>query len=180
MSDLRRLPHAGRYSVLLADPPWAFEIFSGETMTPHRCAEDHYRTMTLEELQALPVGEVAAADCALFMWIVGPTSSCSAAGRGRAGTSGATRSASSIDGRRPMPDGYPLAGAAVRTAAVVDRTMGAPSWARAARAWLALVEPRLGPARDDEGVADHLLLVGASAKYWQRLCRVFGQVGLGD
>jgi hypothetical protein len=25
-------------------------------MTPHRCAEDHYRTMELAEMQALPVG----------------------------------------------------------------------------------------------------------------------------
>lgn len=59
------------YQVILADPPWAFRTFSGETMTPHRCAEDHYSTMTLAEMQALPVGEIAARDCALFMWVVG-------------------------------------------------------------------------------------------------------------
>lgn len=40
-------------------------------MTPHRCAEDHYRTMTFEEMAALPVGDIAAKDCALFMWVVG-------------------------------------------------------------------------------------------------------------
>ena len=67
LSGLRR----AHYQVLLADPPWAFRTFSGENMTPHRCAEDHYRTMTLAEMQALPVGEVAAPDCALFMWTVG-------------------------------------------------------------------------------------------------------------
>jgi N6-adenosine-specific RNA methylase IME4 len=65
--DLRR----GHYRCILADPPWAFRTFSGENMTPHRCAEDHYRTMELDELKALPVGDVAAADCALFMWTVG-------------------------------------------------------------------------------------------------------------
>lgn len=71
MSDLLSLPRAGQYRVLLADPPWAFRTFSGKNMTPHRCAQDHYRTMTLAELQALPIGDVAGPDCALFMWVVG-------------------------------------------------------------------------------------------------------------
>lgn len=70
MTALSDLPR-GHYRCILADPPWAFRTFSGENMTPHRCAEDHYRTMTLEELKALPVGDVAAPDCALFMWVVG-------------------------------------------------------------------------------------------------------------
>jgi N6-adenosine-specific RNA methylase IME4 len=70
MTDLDHLPR-GRYRCILADPPWAFRTFSGETMTPHRCAEDHYSTMSLAEMQELPVGEVAAKDCALFLWVVG-------------------------------------------------------------------------------------------------------------
>lgn len=68
--DLGSLP-AGHFGCILADPPWAFRTFSGENMTPHRCAEDHYRTMTFDEMAALPVGERAAKDCALFMWVVG-------------------------------------------------------------------------------------------------------------
>lgn len=62
---------AGRFGCILADPPWAFETHSGETMTPHRCAEDHYQTMTLEQMAALTVQTIAAKDCALFMWVVG-------------------------------------------------------------------------------------------------------------
>lgn len=62
---------AGGFRAIYADPPWAFRTFSGENMTPHRCAEDHYRTMDLGELKALPIADVAARDCALFMWIVG-------------------------------------------------------------------------------------------------------------
>lgn len=61
----------GSFGAICADPPWAFRTFSGENMTPHRCAEDHYRTMELAEMQALPVGDLAAKDCALFMWVVG-------------------------------------------------------------------------------------------------------------
>lgn len=70
MSDFADLPR-GRFGCIYADPPWAFQTFSGENMTPHRCAEDHYRTMDLAALKALPVGELAAKDCALFMWVVG-------------------------------------------------------------------------------------------------------------
>ncbi|MDZ7894189.1 MAG: MT-A70 family methyltransferase [Sphingobium sp.] len=70
MSAFGDMPR-GQYGCILADPPWAFQTYSGENMTPHRCAEDHYRTMTLDQLKALPVGELAARDCALFMWIVG-------------------------------------------------------------------------------------------------------------
>ena len=62
---------AGGYGAILADPPWAFRTFSGENMTPHRCAEDHYSTMDLAALKALPVPDIAGKDCALFMWVVG-------------------------------------------------------------------------------------------------------------
>ena len=37
-----------------------------------RAAENHYPTMTQEEIEALPVGSLAADDCALFMWAVMP------------------------------------------------------------------------------------------------------------
>ena len=61
----------GPFACIYADPPWAFRTYSGEKMTPHRCAEDHYRTMDFAALSALPVADVAAKDCALFMWVVG-------------------------------------------------------------------------------------------------------------
>ena len=70
MSQFESLPRQ-HYGCILADPPWAFRTFSGENMTPHRCADDHYSTMGFDELAALPVWEVAAKDCALFMWVVG-------------------------------------------------------------------------------------------------------------
>ena len=75
MSDITALP-AGHFGCILADPPWAFRTFSGENMTPHRCAEDHYSTLDLAALKALtvnglPVADLAAKDCALFVWTVG-------------------------------------------------------------------------------------------------------------
>ena len=37
-----------------------------------RSAESHYPTMELEDIQALPVGELADTDCILFMWTTIP------------------------------------------------------------------------------------------------------------
>ena len=62
---------AGRYGCILTDPPWAFRAYSGDKMTPHRTALDHYPVMDFEALAALPVKDLAARDCALFMWAVG-------------------------------------------------------------------------------------------------------------
>lgn len=60
----------GTYSVLYADPPWAFHAWShrGEG----RGASQHYQTMTAETIAALPVAELAADDAALFLWVVQP------------------------------------------------------------------------------------------------------------
>ncbi len=72
MGDTAALPSVeGGYGCILADPPWAFDAYSGDGGTPHRTAEDHYRTMPLSEIQALDIGSIAAKDCALFMWVVG-------------------------------------------------------------------------------------------------------------
>lgn len=59
-----------RYGALYVDPPWGFKNFSakGEKKNPNQ----HYPCMTVDEIAALPVGELAAKDCALFMWTTGP------------------------------------------------------------------------------------------------------------
>lgn len=59
-----------KYSVIYADPPWSFDVWSGEGKD--RSAENHYPTMTQGEIEALPVADLAADDCALFMWAVMP------------------------------------------------------------------------------------------------------------
>jgi len=57
------------YGAIHADPPWRFETWGGADGN-HRGAEQHYPTLDSEALQALPVAELAARDCALFLWIV--------------------------------------------------------------------------------------------------------------
>jgi N6-adenosine-specific RNA methylase IME4 len=70
ISDACRLPR-GPFGCILADPPWAFRTYNNRTgTTPHRGAEDHYPVASFEDMAAIPVGSVAAPDCALFMWVI--------------------------------------------------------------------------------------------------------------
>lgn len=59
-----------KYSVILADPPWAYRVWSKKGMG--RSAENHYPTMSIADIRALPVKDLAADDCALFLWITFP------------------------------------------------------------------------------------------------------------
>ena len=59
-----------KYNVILADPPWSFRAWSSKGMG--RSAEQHYPTMRLEDIKALPVADLAAEDCVLFLWATFP------------------------------------------------------------------------------------------------------------
>ena len=59
-----------KYGIIYADPPWHYRVYSKKGAG--RSAESHYPTMTIEEIKALPVSELADKDCALFMWITFP------------------------------------------------------------------------------------------------------------
>jgi N6-adenosine-specific RNA methylase IME4 len=58
-----------RYSVIYADPPWRYRDARGKLA---RFGGLTYPTMTLREICALPVRDIAAKDCALFMWATWP------------------------------------------------------------------------------------------------------------
>lgn len=61
---------AKKYGVVLADPEWPFATWSDAGKD--RAAENHYPTSLLPVIAARPVGELAAPDCALFLWITRP------------------------------------------------------------------------------------------------------------
>lgn len=62
------------YGAILADPPWRFEVWSGETAVKARDSEPiHYESMSANDLAALPVASLAAEDCVLFLWVTWPT-----------------------------------------------------------------------------------------------------------
>ena len=67
------------YGAILADPPWKFCNWSRRPWwertdaNTSRAVERHYNTESAESLGALPVGELAAPDCVLFLWMVWPS-----------------------------------------------------------------------------------------------------------
>ena len=64
----------GKYGAILADPPWGFKVWSGpEKKVASRGTVAPYNTMEMDDIAALPVADLAAEDCTLFMWIVWPT-----------------------------------------------------------------------------------------------------------
>ena len=54
--------------VLYADPPWRYEA----SPTASRAIENHYDTMTLADICALPVSAAATDDAVLFLWAPSP------------------------------------------------------------------------------------------------------------
>lgn len=59
----------GRFGAILADPPWAFRTYDNRKVAPARGYQP-YDVMSLAAIKALPVANVAAKDCLLFMWTV--------------------------------------------------------------------------------------------------------------
>ena len=58
-----------RYQAILADPPWGYR----DRRKGHGGARDHYPTMSLESIKAIPVGErLAAINSMLFLWSPAP------------------------------------------------------------------------------------------------------------
>lgn len=68
--NLLETPQAGNYGLIYADPPWHFAIRSPKGDS--RSASQHYGTMSLDAIKALPVADIAAKDCLLLMWVVDP------------------------------------------------------------------------------------------------------------
>jgi len=56
-----------QYNVIYADPPWRYDNKGGQGV-----AENHYPTMNISDICALPVADIAAKDSALFLWATFP------------------------------------------------------------------------------------------------------------
>ena len=56
-----------KYGIVYADPPWRYDMKRGKGV-----AENHYPTMSMDEICALPVADLAAKDSALFLWATFP------------------------------------------------------------------------------------------------------------
>lgn len=59
------------FGVVLADPPWSYKTWSSKGSG--RSADQHYQTQGADWISSLPVSELAAPDCVLFLWVTWPT-----------------------------------------------------------------------------------------------------------
>lgn len=58
----------GHFGAIYADPPWPFATWSHKGQG--RSGEAHYNTLSHADMQAFPIGDLAAPDSVLFMWVV--------------------------------------------------------------------------------------------------------------
>jgi len=63
---LAGLPH--KFDLIYADPPWRYEF----NPTDSRVVENHYPTMALGDICAMPVGDICIENSVLFMWSTMP------------------------------------------------------------------------------------------------------------
>ena len=58
------------YSLIMADVPWSFDNYSAKGEAKN--AKSQYDCMTLEDICALPVGQLASKNCILWLWATNP------------------------------------------------------------------------------------------------------------
>ena len=66
--DFRKTMKGRRFATILADPPWQFMNRTGKMAPEHRRL-NRYGTMTLPEICALPVAEIAMPTAHLYLWV---------------------------------------------------------------------------------------------------------------
>jgi N6-adenosine-specific RNA methylase IME4 len=62
---------AGKFRILYADPPWAYND-TGSGADGFGRADEHYPTMSIDELCALPIAALVEDDAVLFLWVTSP------------------------------------------------------------------------------------------------------------
>lgn len=65
--DLLNFADGRRFGTILVDPPWQFVNKTGKVAPEHKRLA-RYSTMKLEQIMALPVGEIAATPAHLYLW----------------------------------------------------------------------------------------------------------------
>ena len=64
----------GKYGSIVVDPPWSFTYSTRKSESGnngwHGSTDRHYKTMKLAELRDMPVADLAAPDCVLWLWSV--------------------------------------------------------------------------------------------------------------
>jgi N6-adenosine-specific RNA methylase IME4 len=66
--DLVAVAGKTRFATVLADPPWQFQNRTGKVAPEHRRL-NRYSTMSLDDIKALPIAEVAERTAHLYLWV---------------------------------------------------------------------------------------------------------------
>lgn len=66
--DLIATARGRKFGTILADPPWQFQNRTGKVAPEHKRL-NRYGTMTLDEICALPVADIAADPSHLYLWV---------------------------------------------------------------------------------------------------------------
>jgi N6-adenosine-specific RNA methylase IME4 len=66
-ADLLAFAQSRRFATILADPPWQFTNKTGKVAPEHKRLS-RYGTMKLDEIMALPIGELTAPTAHLYLW----------------------------------------------------------------------------------------------------------------
>ena len=80
VQDLRRAPVVrnigeiqGKFHVVSADPPWPYHDSGASAPgTSFQKAENHYATMSIEKIAAIPVKDHVLKNAVLFLWVTSP------------------------------------------------------------------------------------------------------------
>jgi len=67
-ADLLKVTKGRRFGTILADPPWQFQNKTGKVAPEHRRLA-RYSTLSLEDIERLPIGELAAPVSHLYLWV---------------------------------------------------------------------------------------------------------------
>lgn len=60
--DTSMFPH--RYGVIVADPPWKYDF----SIDKRDSIEEHYQTMTIEDICSMPVEKIASENSVCLLW----------------------------------------------------------------------------------------------------------------
>lgn len=71
MKKIKQFPRK-KYKIIYLDPPWQYTSDPNGNRGLWALAQDHYRTMSFDELAALRIERLAHKNCILFMWVTSP------------------------------------------------------------------------------------------------------------